>query len=418
MTHNHQSWVDRHRPESFSDIQGNNSTVDEIKQWARDWSPGDEPQLLVGPPGTGKTSTVEVVANSLDLEVEEINASSARTTDDLHSMASSIKSTNAEGERRLILVDEVDSWHHGPQKRVLYDALDKPENPVMLTANEEYEVPDGIKSRANLHEFKLGVRSRKAKIKKVADAEDVDLEDHEIDSLAERPDLRSAINDLQMIAEQDAAPGADEREWEDSEWDILDQVLTGTPDIGSMSPADAVMWLDECVSAEYRGLEMSMAYEALSLADLSLARSRHTNDYSYWRHARSLCEEVARIRQTEPYYGDEVGYDVKSFPEWFRHKMPKATGEKSEAKLYRALKNYDGGPFKFSASYLEFLNVWLPLFKGLDDEEKYRMILSERLDPEEYEALGVTQSEYEDWAEVAEPEEGEWEGQTASATEW
>lgn len=411
-----ESWVDRHRPETLDDVQGNTKDLETIADWADNWEVGDEPILLVGPPGVGKTSTAEAVANRLGVQTIEVNASSARKTDDLGSLATQIRTTGPDGHR-LILVDEVDSWHHGPDKTVLYDSLDSPGNPVIMTANEEYEVADGLKSRAETFEFTLGIRSRKSKIKKVAEAEGIDLAETDMKSLADRPDLRSAINDLQMFAEHDRPISEDAREWEDSEWDVLDQVLSGTPDIGSMSPPDALMWLDECASAEYRGLEMSMAYEAMGMADVQLGMAEK-NSYRHWKYARAILEEVALIRQTEPYYGDEIGYNAKSFPEWFRHSKPKATGGSPEAKLYRTLKRTDEAGFGFAGNYQMFLSTHLPILKDLDKEEKFELVLSYGLSETQQRALDVDPSDFSAWAEVEAPEAGEWSGKVVSGSEW
>lgn len=411
-----QPWVDEYRPEKLSDVQGNNQDLDEIANWADDWSPGDDPLLLVGPPGVGKTSTAEAVANRLDLQTVEVNASSARTTDDLKEIAAQIRSVGADGHR-LILIDEVDSWHHAADKQVLYDSLDAPGNPAVMTANDDYEVAGGLKSRARDFEFSLGVRSRKAKLREIAESEGVSLTDNDLSALADRSDLRSAINDLQAMAGTDTTPGSDTRTWETSEWDMLDAVLSGTPDIGDISPPDALMWLDECVSREYRGLEMAMAYESLAMADVQLGRAQDLG-YGYWKHARALVEEVARIRQTEPYYDDGVGYQSKGFPEWFRHSAPRYDGDTAEARLYRALKKPDEAGFEFEGDFPMFLRTHLPILEGLGDEAKYRLIQRYRLDPQTYEALDVTESEYQDWLEVEAPEAGEWEPKAQDATEW
>jgi replication factor C large subunit len=411
-----QSWVDKYRPETFSDIQGNNSDLKEIKKWADNWSVGDDPVLLVGPPGVGKTTTAEAVANRLDVQIVEINASSARKKADIEEMAQSIQSVGGD-ERRVILLDEVDSWHSGVRKEPLYDALEHPANPVIMTANDEYDTAGGLKSRSEMYEFSLGVRSRKAKLKEIAEAESLDIESHEIKKLAERPDLRSAINDMQIAAEQELPPGSDNREWDLSEFDMLDQVLTGTPDIGSVSPPDALMWIDEPLSEVYRGLEMSMAYDALSLADVEL-RNAQEGSYRHWRYARAIIEQVANIRQTEPYYGDQIGYNVDKFPTWFRHSEPKPDADNPESKLYSKLKNREGGSFEFKGNFAEFLKIILPMLRDFDDEEKYELIMHYGLEADEYDALNVTQDEYESWAVAEGPTKGEWGGTTESASDW
>lgn len=419
MNTNTEPWVDKYRPETLDDVQGNNSDLDTIKNWADNWSPGDDPILLVGPPGVGKTSTAEAVAKRLGVQTVEINASSARTTDDLNDLAQQIR-TSGPDDRRLILIDEVDSWHHAADKTRLYDALDHPGNPVIMTANDEYDTAQGLKSRAETLEFSLGVRSRKAKIRDVAESEGLELESHEIETLADRPDLRSAINDLQMMAEHDRAITADAREWEQDEWSMLDDVLSGTPDTGSASPPDALMWLDECVSAEYRGLEMAMAYDALARADARLGASEQKGSENWrdWRYANALLEEVAYIRQTEPYYDDEISYKSKSFPEWFRHTAPKATGDTADARLYRTLKGTDETGFTFAGGFTMYLTVYKPILKGLDRETKFEMALSYGLDDAEMRELDIDPSEYEEWREVEAPEAGEWEGTVVSGDEW
>ena len=364
----------------------------------------------------GKTSTAEAVANRLNLQTVEINASSARTTDDLQRIASQVGMLGENG-RRLILIDEVDSWHHGPDKTVLYDALDSPSNPVIMTANDSYDVANGLQSRAEEFEFSLGVRSRKAKIRDVAESEGIELTDQELDRLADRPDLRSALNDLQTETIGDGPISSDTREWETSEWDMIDDVLTGTPDIGTVRPPWALLWVDESLSAEYDGLEMAMGYEALSYADQRL-KAAQEGSYRNWKYARTLIEEVARIRVTEPYYGDEVSYNNKNFPAWAQHSAPSATGDSDEAKLYRALKKPDQPGMEFAGSYTMFLETYLPILKDLDDESKYELIQHYRLTPQQYSALGVTESEYEDWVEVEAAERGEWTPDVQDASQW
>jgi replication factor C large subunit len=191
------AWVDRYRPTSFDELQGNNSSISRLKEWAEGFPDDRTPRLLAGEPGTGKTSTVEVIADWLDLQLLELNASDDRDKAAVAEMAAAIQSTGATGERRLVLLDECDSWSHATNLRPLYDALEAPANLVVATCNDEYNTPDGITNRCEVEEFKLQARSVKAKLKKVAAAEGLDLDDGMLDRLADRPDLRSAINDLQ-----------------------------------------------------------------------------------------------------------------------------------------------------------------------------------------------------------------------------
>lgn len=411
----HQPWIDKYAPDSFDEIQGNNSAIDSLKNWAENFPADREAQLLEGPPGVGKSTTAEIIADWLDLQMVELNASEARRAKGVERAAAAVSNTTAEGERRLVLLDEADSWHHATDKTPLYDALDDPANPTIITVNDKYETPQALLSRANVVDFSLGKRSRKAKLKKLRDAEDLDTPDSMLDTLSERPDLRSAINDYQIFADRDEIP-EDQRDWALDEMDMIDRMLTGTPDLGGerprdgISPGEALLWLDENISGAYRGLELAWAYETLHRADIAMMRN--------YEMAQEMIRSVARLRITEPYYDDEISWKKKNFPEWFRHSKPDATGGSDEAKLYRALSNFDDGTMGISQSFSRFLAVGLPRLKALDDEEKHELILAERLSPEEYEALDITEKQHESWLEEEAPSEGEWGGTTEDAAAW
>lgn len=390
-----QSWVDKYRPESFAEIQGNNAALDRIRSWAEEWEPGDQGQLLVGPPGTGKTTTAYVVSDVLDMPLNQINASSARKTDDIKEMAASIAASPADGNRQLVLLDEVDGWHHSANKQPLYDALSNPANPIILTANEEYDVPDGIKNRVNTEKFKLGKRSRAAKIREIAAEEGVELDEHDEERLAQRPDLRSAINDLQMMAESDVPLGFDDRKWEEGEFDAIPEILGGDKYAGNdISPNDLVIWLDQAVAKEFRGLEAGVAYDSLARADKWLGRAQSTRNYRYWKYAGALARMVPEVRLTEAY----SGYIPDLFPEWFRHSLDKASGDSATARVYRKLKDYDGHRYKFSGSFIHFKNVMLDLLRDLDVEERRQIALQHRLEGDELEVLDLDPDAYADWA--------------------
>jgi replication factor C large subunit len=412
-------WADKHRPETFSEIQGNTAAIEGndnnygLKEWATDFPDDRTPRMLVGPPGTGKTVTVEVIADWLDLQMVEINASSARKTADIEDLAATIGGTNIDGERRVILVDEVDSWHWAANKRPLYDALEAPPNLVFLTANDEWEVPSGIRKRVEEVDFKLTKRSRLAKLKKIRDAEGVDIDDAVLDDLAERPDLRSAINDLQVFSVQaiDGEVPEDARSWDKSEWDMVDDAMTGTPDLGQHEDDlhSTLIWLDENLGKDWRGLELAWGYEALSMVDQTMMLNTDI--------AKTMAADIAHLRLTEPYYDDHIGRK-KEFPEWFRAKRPKATRESPAAKLYRALSNFENGEPGLHMGYHRFREIHLPRLKDLSDEEKYRLILQRRLSTEEYEELDVQQREYEAWLEEESPESGEDLARTQPADAW
>jgi len=148
------SWVEKHRPTTWGALQGNNKDIKQLRKWIENFSKGDQPQLLVGPPGTGKTSFVQLASQKYDLPLVQINASDSRTSSDIEDIADAIRSNPPDAEKYIILIDEVDSQSGRSNKTPLYNALDNPNNPVLLTANDEYSIPHAIRNKCKTREFK------------------------------------------------------------------------------------------------------------------------------------------------------------------------------------------------------------------------------------------------------------------------
>lgn len=388
------SLTEKYRPQSFGEIQGNNSAVKDIKQWIENFEPGDSPVLLAGDRGTGKTTTAHVCSNHTGYPIVEINASTARTKDDIKEIVSEIATGSVSSEYKIILLDEVDSMSASTDYKPLREALKDPKNPVILTCNKHWEVPDGIKNPCTKHDYKLQKRSIKAKLREICEEEDFDLSNREIGKLATRGDLRSAINDLQRFGDGGEIPW-NERQMEIGGFEATRNIIEEKQYTGDVSPDDLILWLDENMSDRLEGLEEAMVYDALSRADRWEGRIHDRENYHWRVYSAQLSEQVANLRLSEPY----DGYIRISFPTWFRSKADTYSSNNSTVKLYKKLKQEDTGIYSFAGNYIYFREVLLPFIKDQSEEERYKMVYNYSLDEPEAEEIGIDYGDYEEWKE-------------------
>jgi DNA polymerase III delta prime subunit len=78
------AWTVKHKPQTLSEIVGNEEAIRKLTSWINSWSkavPKKRAAFLYGPPGIGKTVAVEALANDLKMELVEKNASDHRTAE-------------------------------------------------------------------------------------------------------------------------------------------------------------------------------------------------------------------------------------------------------------------------------------------------------------------------------------------------
>jgi len=384
------------RPETFDDVQGNNAALKEIRSWAENWSPGDPPLFLHGPPGVGKSSTAFVIADTQDWHLHDVNASDTRTTEDLESIVREAKTVPPDGYQ-LLFIDEIDNLHSATNTDALAGLLSSPPNPIVLAANDAYEVPHALRQPCREHEFKLGKRSRRAKLNEIVEAEGFDLDSADIDSLADRPDLRSAINDLQASLNSEVTE--DSRYYEDDPFEAVRLLLTGHTDFNVDETPDSFLhWLDQNWrsdlsslgrgSKDLRGIEIPLAFDALSLSDLYLDHARRS-DYRFWKYASALQSRTANLRQTTP-FNERIAVD---FPEWYQLSSDSPTDDSPEAALYRELSHYESGMPGLSGNYYYFRETVLPLLLDHDAEQLIQLCIDYGLSDQAVKGLGLTQEQ-------------------------
>ena len=211
-----QPWTNLYRPTKRGDFVGNAAAVADIEKWAKQWQRGKPPKkralFLYGPPGIGKTSVAQVIANEYDFDIIEINASDARNKSTLEeALGKAIKQNmNLFGKMRLILLDEMDGLS-GTSDRggvsYIAKAIDASSAPMILVANTVKEHMEGkfssILRKVKAVEFKpVSTDEVVTKLDFIAGEQGVNVDPDTLFRIAMQSegDLRSAIVDLETVS--------------------------------------------------------------------------------------------------------------------------------------------------------------------------------------------------------------------------
>lgn len=303
-TNDTKPWVLKYIPEKVKDVIGQDRGISELKEFIEQFRKQKKKAMMIyGPAGCGKTVAVYALANELDLEVLELNASDFRTRDAIKSiLGSASKQMSLFAKGKIILVDEVDGIS-GHKDRgglpELVKMIKETAFPIIITANDPFDKKfSGLRKAAYLVEFNdLDYKSVAAVLKKIAKKENIKCEEDAVLALGRRSggDLRGAINDFQSLVElsgkltRKQLEDMSEREHVESIQNALTKVFKTTDPKIAISAFDYVnedfdkirLWLDENLPYEYEKPEdLARAYDYLSKADVM---SRRIRRWQYWR---------------------------------------------------------------------------------------------------------------------------------------
>ena len=135
-------WSEKHRPRTVQEMVGNENARLAAIKWLAGWVSGSRPLLLVGPPGTGKTTLVHALARQLDYDVVEMNASDMRNREALQARITPVfqNTANLIGKKIMLFLDEVDGISGREDTGgldILIDLMKEPTVPVIMAANEK-----------------------------------------------------------------------------------------------------------------------------------------------------------------------------------------------------------------------------------------------------------------------------------------
>ena len=133
-------WSEKHRPQSVSDMVGNEESRATIMEWFAKWKKGTKPILIVGPPGIGKTTIAYLTAKQFSYDMIGLNASDIRSKSRINEILSPVLGNVSVLGTPMIFVDEVDGIHgrgdYGGAE-ALIQILKEPTVPIVLAANSD-----------------------------------------------------------------------------------------------------------------------------------------------------------------------------------------------------------------------------------------------------------------------------------------
>jgi replication factor C large subunit len=201
-------WSEKYRPKTVQEMVGNEEARLAVIKWLAGWVSGSRPLLLLGPPGTGKTTLVHTLSRQLDYDVVEMNASDIRNREALQARITPIfqNTANLIGKKLMLFLDEVDGISGREDTGgldILINLIKEPTVPVIMAANKRSFKIVKLAKACKIVEFNpVSSRLLLLLIDHVLQSEGVKLGSGEKRSIIDnsRGDIRSLLNSAQSQA--------------------------------------------------------------------------------------------------------------------------------------------------------------------------------------------------------------------------
>ena len=315
----------KYQPRKTNEIIGQDTAIRKLKDFVINFKKQRKNAALIyGPSGVGKTISVHALANDLDLEILEVNASDVRNADQINSMiGSAVSQMSLFSKGKIILVDEVDGLS-GMKDRggllAIIKLIEKSSFPLILTITNPWDYKfNKLRRKTEMIEFTPLDYSNIFKIlKKICDDEKIKYDELILKGLARRAgnDARAAINDLETLTieakelTKKSLEELGERNQQDTILNALFKIFKTTDPkvaIGAFENVkenldEQLLWLDENLPKEYTKPEdLANAYDKLSKSDVFNRRIKRWQYYRFLVYINALITAGIAVSKKEKY---------------------------------------------------------------------------------------------------------------------
>jgi len=273
-------FAEKYRPKNLKNIIGNKTAQKLIIEYMNSWMNGRIPPtkalLLCGPPGIGKTTIAEALANQYDIPLATWNSSDERTADVFKEIQKFIQVGSSEGTDgvRLIVLDEVDGVR-GQTQRAITKLIKLSYQPIILICNNKKKVTKGVQGQCSVINMKVpSIRDTANFLLRIAKTEGLDISKDDCTAIAEKSgSVRSAITNLELVSEGELIDNIEPIIYDLEEKPAINEYFAGNRKSLDVDPGKVIFYLHD--SHHYMDLIPSL--------DIIKGRIKGT-DYRPWKY--------------------------------------------------------------------------------------------------------------------------------------
>ncbi len=276
----------KYSPKTTSELIGNRTALLSIKGFLAKWSKG-KALLVHGQAGSGKSSSLKLIAKDLGYQVHEINGSEKVDVNNL------IRSSGQQGvfhRKKIILAEDIDT-----KSIKLTELVRSSSHPVICTAQDAYKLRPDIRRLFTLVKFdKVKEVELLNFLLKICEKEKLKITERDIGQLARMSDgdVRSALIDLETLRIGTSIKEIGYRNLEDNVFNTIRMIfktmsIENSRHALEKSEKDAeeiFHWLEENIKEEYDLKSLAAAYDYLSKADIFYSRIIRRQSWSLQKY--------------------------------------------------------------------------------------------------------------------------------------